>query len=79
MWADTKYWWKKEYLRVKPTILARQTGYDMNTAEEVAEDVQYNQSVAEFASGHAALQESIANLTAMNATQYQQITKLADK
>ena len=48
----------------------------MKAAEEAAEDTQYNQSVAQFASGHAALQGSIANLTAMNTIQQQQITAL---
>jgi hypothetical protein len=76
VWADTKFWWKKEYLRVKPTVSARQAGYGMNAAEEAAEDAQYNQSVASFASGHAASQGSIANLTATNAAQQQQITAL---
>jgi phage terminase small subunit len=75
-WADTKYWWKKKYLRAKPTISARQAGYGMNAAEEAAEDAQYNQSVAQFTSGHAASQRSIANLTATNAAQQQQITAL---
>ena len=61
---------------MKPTILARQAGYGMNAAEEAAEDVQYNQLVTQFALGHAALQGSIANLTATNATQQHQITAL---
>ena len=73
---DTKYWWKKEYLCVKPTILARQEGYGMKAAEDTAEDAQYNQSVAQVASGHTASQGSIANLTTTNAVQQQQITLL---
>ena len=48
----------------------------MNATEEAAEDAQYNQSVAQFASGHTTLQGSIANLTATNAAQQQQITAL---
>ena len=69
VWVDTKYWWKKEYLCVKPTISARQAGYGMDAAEEAAQDTQYNQLVAEFASGNAASQGSIAHLTTTNATQ----------
>ena len=69
VWADTKYWWKKEYLRVKPTMSAHQAGYGMNATDEAADDAQYNHSVAQFASGRAALQRSIANLTATNAAQ----------
>ena len=76
VWADTKYWWKKEYLRVKSTMLARQAGYGMKAAEDAAYNIQYNQSVAPFAFGHAASQGSIANLTATNAAQQQQITAL---
>ena len=48
----------------------------MNAAEEAAEDMQYNQLVAQFASGQAASQGSITNLTATNASQQQQITAL---
>merc|ERR1712194_637679 len=48
----------------------------MNAAEEETKDAQYNQSVAQFASGHAASQGSIANLTATNASQQQQIAAL---
>ena len=48
----------------------------MNAAEEEAEDAQYNQSGAQFASGHTASQGSIANLTATNASQQQQIASL---
>jgi len=57
-------------------MAARQAGYGMNAAEEEAEDEQYNQSVAQFASGHAASQGSIANLTVTNASQQQQIAAL---
>ena len=39
----------------------------MNTAEEAAEDAQYN---------HATLQRSIANVTVTNAVQQQKITAL---
>jgi hypothetical protein len=45
-WADTKYWWKKEYLRVKPMMSARQAGYGMKAAEDTVDDAQYNQLVA---------------------------------
>ena len=48
----------------------------MNTPEEAAEDTQYNQSVAQFASGHVASQGSIVNLTATNTSQQQQIAAL---
>ena len=41
-----------------------------------AEDAQYNQSVAQFASGHTVMQGSIANLTATNSLQQQQIVAL---
>ena len=75
-WTDTNYWCKKEYLRAKPTALARQAGYGMKAAEDAAEDAQNNQLVAQFASGHTALQGSIANLTATNAPQQQQIVAL---
>ena len=48
----------------------------MSATEGAAEDAQYNQLVAQFVSGHAALQGSIANLTATNTVQHQQITAL---
>ena len=77
-WTNTKYWWKREYLRVKPSMAARQAGYGMKATEEqqATEDAQYNQAVAQFASGHAASQGSISNLTATNAAQQQQILAL---
>ena len=54
VWAGTKHWWKKEYFHMKPTILARQAGYDVKAAEDAAEDGQCNQLVAHFAPGHTA-------------------------
>ena len=48
----------------------------MNAAEEEAEDAQYNQLVVQFASGDATSQGSIANPTATNASQQQQIAAL---
>ena len=57
-------------------MLACQAVYGMNATEEEVGDAQYNQSVAQFASGHAALQGSITNLTATNASQQQQIAAL---
>jgi len=44
--------------------------------QQATEDAQYNQAVAQFASGHVALQGSISNLTATNAAQQQQILAL---
>jgi hypothetical protein len=63
-WTNAKFWWKREYLRVKPSMAARQAGYGMKATEEqqATEDAQYNQAVAQFASGHAASQGSISNL-----------------
>ena len=34
VWVDIQFWWKKEYLQVKPTLSACQTGYGMAVAEE---------------------------------------------
>ena len=80
VWADTKYWRKKEYLCVKPTMSARQAGYGMKAAEDAVDDTQYNQPVAHFASGHTASQDSVANLTTKEkAAQQQQITALQAK
>ena len=42
---NTKFWWKKENLRVKPSMLAVQSGYSINVTEEAANGVQYNASV----------------------------------
>ena len=64
-------------LRTKTTITAQQAGYGMKAIEaEAADDAQYNQSVAKFASGHASAQGSISNLTETNAAQQQQIVML---
>ena len=49
-------------------MLAAQAGYGMDAAEEVADNAQHNASVAQFATGYAAAQDSIANLIANNAT-----------
>ena len=46
---------------------------------EAADDAQYNQSVAQFASGHASAQGSISNLTETNAAQQQQIVTLQNQ
>jgi hypothetical protein len=51
-WINTKIWWEKTYLRVKPSMLAVQPVYDMNVAEEAANCVQYNASVAQLITGH---------------------------
>jgi hypothetical protein len=69
---------KTEYLRVKPSMAALQAGYGMKTIKEqqATKDKQYNQLVAQFASGHTAPQGSISNLTATNATQQQQFATL---
>ena len=48
----------------------------MKATEDTAEDAQYNQLVAKFASGHPASQGSIANLTATNTVQHHQIMAL---
>ena len=55
-WADTIYWCKKKYLHIKPALSACQAGYGMKVAEDAVEDAQYNQLVAQFASGHTASQ-----------------------
>ena len=57
-------------------MLAAQAEYSTNASEEVANDTQYNASVAQFATGHAATQGSITNLTANNVTQQQPISAL---
>ena len=48
----------------------------MNAAEEAADDAQYNESVAQFATGYAATQGRIANLTGTNTTQHYHIASL---
>jgi hypothetical protein len=70
---NAKFWWKKEYLRVKPSMAACQAGYKMRATEEqqAAKDAQYTQSVAQFASVHKSSQGSITNLTTTNTTQQQ--------
>ena len=57
-------------------MLAAQAWCGVHTSEEVANDAQYNASIAQFTTGHAAAQCSIVNLTTANATQQQQIAAL---
>ena len=78
IWTDVKFCWKKEKLLVKPVMIVRQSGYDTKATEEqqTANDVQYNQSGAQFASGYMPAQGSITNLTVTDAVQQKQITIL---
>jgi hypothetical protein len=71
LWKNARFWWKKEYLWVKPLMTAFQAGHVMCAAEEqqTAEGMQYNHLVTQFPSGHTASHDSISNLTATNAPQ----------